>query len=87
MNNEKYPPEGYRIGTAENRAYTGSLSGLERAMETGAICEAPAVMCDSEDYSLRVELGGAVELDAQHRTNVCGNISGLFVPATSYLRR
>ena len=73
MNNEKYPPEGYRIGTAENRAYTGSLSGLERAMETGAICEAPAVMCDSEDYSLRVELGGAVGIIRREDVGVPGD--------------
>lgn len=58
--NEKYLPEGYRLGTSENRAYISSLSGLEKAMITGAICEAPAIMCDSGDLSLRVELGGAV---------------------------
>lgn len=58
--NEKYLPEGYRIGSAENRAYVSSVAGLERAMAVGAVCEAPAVMCDSADFSLRVDLGGAV---------------------------
>ncbi len=58
--NEYYLPEGYRLATAENRAYTSSLSGLERAMLTGAVCEAPAVMCESLDYSLRVDLGSVV---------------------------
>lgn len=60
MNNSVYLPEGYRLGSPENRMYTSSLSGLERAMTEGVICEAPAVMCDSTDFSLRVDLGGAV---------------------------
>ncbi len=58
--NERYLPEGYRIGTPENRAYISSISGLERAMATGAVCEAPAVMCDSGDFSLKIDLGCAV---------------------------
>ena len=58
--NEKYLPEGYRLGTPENRAYISSLAGLERAVMTGAVCEASAFMCDSNDYSLKVDLGGAV---------------------------
>ena len=43
----------------KNRSYVSSLAGLERAMTTDAICEAPAIMCDSENYDLRVDLGGA----------------------------
>ncbi|MCD8055412.1 MAG: S1 RNA-binding domain-containing protein [Clostridiales bacterium] len=60
--NTKYLPEGRIMRSAENRASISSISGLERAMRTGAICEAPAVMCDSRDYSLRVDLGCAVGL-------------------------
>ncbi len=57
---EIFTPEGYRVGSAENREYVSSVAGLLRAAETGAICEATVVLCDSEDYSLRVELGGAI---------------------------
>lgn len=60
MNSSVYLPEGYRLGSPENRMYTSSLAGLERAMADGAICEAPAVMCDSNDFSLRVDLGGVI---------------------------
>ncbi len=60
MNENVYLPEGYRLGSPENRMYVSSLSGLERAMAEGVICEAPAVMCDSSDFSLRVDLGGVV---------------------------
>ncbi len=70
--NEAYLPEGYRAGSAENRAYVSSAAGLLRAMETGAICEAPAVMCDSGDYSLRVELGGAVGIIRREEVSLTG---------------
>lgn len=43
-----YKPEGFLIGTTENREYTSSLNGLERAMAIGKILEATAVLCDSE---------------------------------------
>ncbi len=58
MNENVYLPEGYRLGSPENRMYVSSLAGLERAMTEGAICEAPAVMCSGADMSLRVDLGG-----------------------------
>ncbi len=69
---ENYLPEGYRTGSAENRAYISSPSGLLRAMETGAICEAPAVMCDSDDYSLRVDLGGVVGIIRREDVSLTG---------------
>lgn len=42
----KYKPEGMTIHTPENRAYLSSLSGLERAMQAGAVLEETALMCD-----------------------------------------
>ncbi len=55
-----YLPEGQLLSTARNRELTGSISGLERAMETGAIIEGTAMLCDA-DFNLHVEfpsLGG-----------------------------
>ncbi len=42
-----YLPEGQLLTTMQNRAYTSSLEGLGRAMETGAIIEGIVLMCDS----------------------------------------
>ena len=55
--NNCYLPEGYRIGTAENREYLSSLSGLERAMHEGKILEATVLLCDSS-MRLHVDLQG-----------------------------
>ncbi len=52
-----YKPEGSLIGTLENKEYISSQQGLERAMLTGKILEAPALVCDSE-MSLHVDLYG-----------------------------
>ena len=73
MKSETYLPEGYRIASAENRLLTGSVSGLERALETRAICEAPAVLCDSGDYSLRVDLGGVVGIIRREDASLTGD--------------
>lgn len=54
--NTVYLPEGLLYGTAENREYISSVSGLERAMHEGKILEAPAAMSDS-DMNLYVDLG------------------------------
>ena len=43
-----YLPEGQLLTTTRNRDYTATLQGLERAMETGAIIEGTAVLCDGE---------------------------------------
>lgn len=51
-----YSPEGTRIALAENKEYTGSLTGLKIAKENGIILEARAVMCDAAQ-NLYVELG------------------------------
>jgi small subunit ribosomal protein S1 len=52
----KYLPEGSLICTSENKEYTSSLQGLEKAMREGKIIEAPAAMCDS-DMNLYIDLG------------------------------
>ena len=49
-----YVPEGQILATLRNREYTSGLGGLERAMETGAIIEGTAVLCDG-DFNLHVE--------------------------------
>ena len=53
----KYLPEGYLISTPENREYTSSLLGLEKAMQCGKILEAPAILCDGE-LNVTVDLYG-----------------------------
>ncbi len=53
----KYLPEGSLIATAENREYISSFSGLEKAMNSGKILEAMAVMCDSQ-LNITVDLYG-----------------------------
>ena len=49
-----YLPEGQLLSTARNRELTGSLSGLEQAMQTGAIIEGTVVLCDT-NFSLHVD--------------------------------
>ena len=49
-----YLPEGLLLTTLRNREYISSVAGLERAMETGAIVEGTAILCDS-DLCLHVE--------------------------------
>ena len=53
----KYKPEGSLIHTPENRNYTSSLAGLERAMLNGTVLEETALLCDSE-MNLHFDLGG-----------------------------
>ena len=50
-----YLPEGQLLTTLRNREFTASLAGLERAMDTGAIIEGTALLCDSE-FNLHVDL-------------------------------
>lgn len=49
-----YLPEGQLLTTVHNRELTGSLSGLTRAMETGAIIEGTVLLCDG-DFSLHID--------------------------------
>jgi small subunit ribosomal protein S1 len=53
----KYKPEGSLIHTPENRSFTSSLAGLERAMINGTVLEETALLCDSE-MNLHFDLGG-----------------------------
>ncbi len=55
----KYLPEGMLMGQSENREYLSSLQNLERAMLTGRILEAPAVLCDSA-LTLTIDLGNGI---------------------------
>ena len=57
MTEQRYCPEGMRIGTQENAVYTASLQGLQRAMAQGRILEAIARMCDCGRMTLQVDLG------------------------------
>ncbi len=57
MNN--YKPEGMLISCAKNYEYISSVSGLEKALENGAILEACAVMCD-HNFNLHIELGAKI---------------------------
>ncbi len=52
----EYLPEGYLIGTAENRIRIGSPTALRESMESGSILEARCAICDSK-HNLIVELG------------------------------
>lgn len=54
---KRYLPEGELISTHENREYTSSLAGLERAMSEGKILEGMAVTCDS-NLNITVDLYG-----------------------------
>ena len=49
-----YLPEGQLLTTLRNREYTTTLSGLERAMDTGAIIEGTVLLCDG-DFNLHVD--------------------------------
>lgn len=52
-----YTPEGTRMDTAENTELISSLAGLEKAMATGRILEAPVLLCDNK-MCLHVDLCG-----------------------------
>ncbi len=50
-----YKPEGTRLYSAENREYLASYTGMERAMQEGAILEGVVTLCDSRLF-LHVDL-------------------------------
>lgn len=58
MSSNKYLPEGSLIGTAENNEYISSLYGLERARQEDKILEGMVTLCDSDTYTLHVDLCG-----------------------------
>ena len=51
-----YKPEGMLASTEKNYEYVSTVAGLERALDSGAIIEAPVTLCDHE-FNLHVELG------------------------------
>ena len=55
----QYKPEGTLIKTDKNYQYISTREGLERALESQIILEAPAVLCD-HNFDLHVELGGGI---------------------------
>ncbi len=70
--NYKYHPEGIICNTPQNREYTSSLSGLERAMQQDRILEAPAIMCDGE-MNLYVDLGDIRGVIPKGEVALCRN--------------
>ena len=65
-----YGPEGQRIGTAENREYISSLSGLERAKNEGRILESTVLLCDSA-MRLHIDLYGIRGIIERQETVFC----------------
>ena len=57
MRANKYMYEGALISTRENREYTATLKGLERARQEGKILEGVVKMCDSATLSMHIDLG------------------------------
>jgi len=58
MVENKYLPEGALCRMAENREYISSRQGLEKAMKEGKILEGVVNLCDSDTYTLHIDLGG-----------------------------
>ena len=58
MSINKYLYEGALIGTYENREYTSSLRGLEKARQEGKILEGVVKMCDSTTLEMHIDLNG-----------------------------
>ena len=68
-----YRPEGLICGNDQNRAFLYSgVSGLEKAMASGAILESRVTLCDSE-MNLHVDLHGVVGIIP--REEVCYSVS------------
>ena len=65
-----YYPEGYRLGSAENREYLTSFFGLERAMNEGKILESTVLLCDSS-MRLHVDLYGIEGIIEREETMFC----------------
>lgn len=59
-----YVPEGLLLSTPRNRELTSSLAGLEKAMETGAILEGLALLCDA-DLNLHIDFPALPGIRAQ----------------------
>ncbi len=68
--NNIYLPEGALINSEENREYTSSLSGLEKAFVEGKILEATVLLCDS-NLNLHVDLGGIPGIIERNESVFC----------------
>ncbi len=55
-----YKPEGTLIKDYQNIEYTSTRAGLERALDTGKILEAPAILCD-HNMNLHISLGEKIK--------------------------
>ncbi|MBE6549325.1 MAG: S1 RNA-binding domain-containing protein [Ruminococcaceae bacterium] len=66
----QYLPEGMILGTAENREYITSLSGLQRAMNEGVILESTVLLCDSA-MRLHVDLYGVTGIIEREECVFC----------------
>lgn len=66
-----FAPEGTRSSAYENREAPLSRLGLERAMQTGAILEGTAVLCDGE-HRLTVDLGCMRGIMEREEVLLCG---------------
>ncbi len=66
----QYLPEGMILGTAENREYITSLSGLQRAMNDGIILESTVLICDSS-MRLHVDLYGVTGIMEREECVFC----------------
>ena len=53
----RYLPEGMLLDTAENKAYTGSVEGMEKAISDHAILEGKVILCDAA-HNLLVDVNG-----------------------------
>lgn len=71
MRVSNYLLEGQRIGSAENREYTSSLAGLEKAMMNGKIIESMALVCDN-DMSIGVNFGNIKGIIPKEEVALCG---------------
>jgi len=66
-----YKPEGLLIGSTQNRELLFSgRTGLEKAMASGAILEATAILCDGE-MNLHVDLHGIVGIIPKNEVCYC----------------
>lgn len=66
-----YKPEGLLIGSTQNRELLFSgRAGLEKAMATGTILEATAILCDGE-MNLHVDLHGIVGIIPKNEVCYC----------------
>ena len=55
----EFYPEGYRLGTDQNRLRTASLSALAEAAKSQDILEGKAMVCDAA-HNRNVDLGGGL---------------------------